>query len=68
MMGGITECCKECNERHIGCHPHCEKYLAAKDEWEKRKKLINDDLYNPLYKHKISQIREANRRRLKHGK
>jgi hypothetical protein len=24
--------CKGCEERHVGCHATCEKYLAAKAE------------------------------------
>lgn len=29
--------CKDCPERHSGCHDHCERYQAAKRDSEARK-------------------------------
>lgn len=29
--------CKDCKERHVGCHGNCEKYIQAKELCEKRK-------------------------------
>ena len=26
--------CKDCQERHEGCHSKCEKYAEDKKEWE----------------------------------
>lgn len=35
-------CCKDCTERHIGCHGSCPEYIAqakaASEEREKRRK------------------------------
>lgn len=26
--------CKDCKDRYVGCHSSCEKYMAAKEEYE----------------------------------
>ena len=31
--------CKDCTERHVGCHSECEKYARFCAENEKRKEL-----------------------------
>lgn len=31
--------CKNCNERHVGCHSTCEKYIAEKAENERIRQL-----------------------------
>ena len=68
MMNGITECCKDCKERHPACHSHCEKYLSARKEYDKRKEMIAAELYSPLYTYKVAKIRKEKIRRSKHGK
>lgn len=35
--------CKDCTERHIGCHSECEKYARFCAENEKRKELQRRD-------------------------
>ena len=43
--------CKDCKDRHIGCHGKCEKYLEYKKELQKVKyqekidKKIEDDIW-----------------------
>ena len=43
--------CKDCKDRHIGCHGKCEKYLEYKKELQKAKhrekidKKIEDDIW-----------------------
>lgn len=42
--------CKDCADRHIGCHSKCEKYKAFDEERKKicdlrRKMKDDDDLY-----------------------
>ena len=27
--------CKDCEERHLGCHSDCERYKAYREEWER---------------------------------
>ena len=48
-----SNCCYQCEDRHIGCHSTCEKYQAYRKEWEERKKTyrkviaqINDGYYH----------------------
>ena len=41
MMRGITECCRFCTDKYEACHDHCEEYLSARNEWEKRKARIS---------------------------
>ena len=36
---GIT-CCHNCQERQLGCHSTCKKYISEKAEDEKRKEKI----------------------------
>ena len=35
--------CKNCVDRSRGCHSKCEKYLAEKEEYEKRKNYDAND-------------------------
>lgn len=35
--------CKDCAERAIGCHGTCEKYIAAKKEWDAEKTKIFEE-------------------------
>lgn len=32
-----TSGCLNCEERHVGCHGSCERYLA----WKKKQELVN---------------------------
>lgn len=34
--------CKDCIERHVGCHSTCEKYLEFLKKNEEEKKLIQE--------------------------
>lgn len=38
----LESVCKDCNERHIGCHGYCEKYIEAKIKYEKAKIVVKD--------------------------
>ena len=33
--------CKDCQERHVGCHGTCEKYKTQKAEWDAQRDEIN---------------------------
>ena len=35
-MAAIITCCKDCQERHPGCHATCEKYIKQKAEHDER--------------------------------
>lgn len=32
--------CKDCTERHIGCHSDCDRYNKEKSEIEKNKSIL----------------------------
>ena len=49
----IQETCRGCQERKPGCHATCEKYLAAKAEYEQKKKIFRD------YKEKEIMVEES---------
>ena len=46
-MSKMKPVCKDCEERHIGCHDTCGRYLAAKEEYYARK--------NARYKEKAAE-------------
>ena len=50
--------CKDCTDRHIGCHSKCEKYQAFRKQRDKENrerliaKAIADSYYSTPRKHK----------------
>ena len=32
--------CKDCKDRHVGCHSTCEKYINAKKEYDELQEKI----------------------------
>lgn len=39
---GRFSACKDCTERHAGCHSTCQKYLSAKASWENEKRIVKE--------------------------
>ena len=39
MSTGINVC-KDCTDRHLGCHSDCKKYLSSKEKYESNKAEI----------------------------
>ena len=35
--------CKECQNRHVGCHSKCEEYLTFADERKRIQEVINKE-------------------------
>lgn len=33
----MIKCCKDCEERQVGCHANCPRYLNEKDAYDKKK-------------------------------
>jgi len=31
-MFSTISCCKDCKERHLGCHSKCERYIKQKED------------------------------------
>lgn len=64
-MGDNTRPCYMCNERSIGCHSTCKRYLSCTEENNKRKEMIRkakfaDKQVNDFRK---QQVEKAIRRR-----
>lgn len=36
----MIHCCRDCPDRHIGCHATCESYIRQKAEYEENKNRI----------------------------
>lgn len=34
------KCCKDCTERHIGCHSDCDRYNKEKSDSDKYKAIV----------------------------
>ena len=39
---GKNSCCYECNERYLGCHSECARYLEESSKRQARNELIVD--------------------------
>ena len=39
--GRYISCCKDCEERYIGCHSKCERYIQEIENWKEIKKHKN---------------------------
>ena len=59
-----TTCCKGCNERRIGCHSVCERYLSQKKKLDKIKSIINKEKQT-YYDYKQFIIDYKKRKRIK---
>ena len=40
-LAGIESCCKDCEDRQLGCHSLCEKYKKFKEYVERKKQELN---------------------------
>ena len=63
--GKVGRHCKDCEERHVGCHSECERYLKAKDEHEtytKRVQRLKEE-ESILYVHKVKSMQKENLKR-----
>ena len=45
----VNTCCKNCVERHAGCHARCEKYLTWKREHDALKVRIRLERERDVY-------------------
>lgn len=62
-----SQCCKDCQRRHKGCHSDCEDYLAAKKELDELKKQMqaaaaNDGYFVAVARRKQKAYREKSRK------
>ena len=48
------KCCKDCPDRHVGCHGTCEKYKKERAEMDSLKaRMKNDDDFHRYKQEKI---------------
>lgn len=61
----MTKICLNCQERHIGCHSSCEKYINAKAAHDAKLNEKNKKKYqeNQYYDYKNNAVLKAKRRR-----
>lgn len=71
--GDVGRHCRDCEERHMGCHSDCEKYLEAKGDYDQRKEFIyeiksKERAYKAYKYEKVTrEIRSQDRKRSRHG-
>ena len=65
-MLGITTC-KGCQDRSVGCHGVCQKYLEARSEYERKKDVLYQKINaeKDFDEYKLKTV-EAVKRRRKH--
>lgn len=61
-MYGI-KCCKDCTERHIGCHSECDKYIQEKQLLEEEKKKMKANEPVPIYQSDFEMLACMHRQR-----
>jgi hypothetical protein len=64
----MSKVCFECQERHEACWGSCPKYLAAKAEHEKQKKMKHDEKVITsvqYHAHRVYLERQARREKQK---
>lgn len=51
-------CCKDCPDRYPGCHGKCEKYIAARAEYDRQKAeaMKKHAIASGLYEQKSDSI------------
>lgn len=49
-------CCKDCTERHVGCHGKCERYIKQNEEHQKR--LAEEKKANDVQRYKNENSRK----------
>ena len=62
----MTFTCKDCGNRHPGCHSQCEKYQKEKAAYEKQKaeNVKHNSIQGGLDAQRNNAVRKALRRRV----
>lgn len=59
----MSGCCKDCQDRKVGCHAECAKYIKAKAEHDEEQKAIRraqeGDIYLSAMSKKWHRIRKS---------
>lgn len=60
--GDVGKHCRNCEERHVGCHGTCERYLEAKNaHFERKTQIIGEKSKDRVYDR--FQAEQTNKRR-----
>lgn len=46
----VFSCCKGCEDRYVGCHSKCERYIKQTEEWNEIKKKVDKSKTNIICK------------------
>ena len=46
----IKSPCKDCKDRFVGCHSHCEKYKKFRSEWQNENEKIRENKNTLMFK------------------
>lgn len=59
MNNPLKAPCKDCADRHIGCHGECEKYIKYKQEHAEMQTFIRrlDEERQAVYDYKEAKVR-----------
>lgn len=63
----MVNCCYKCPDRYLACHDTCEKYIAARAEYDNQVKKEREENFNPYCRNKSRRqiARETSARRWK---
>ena len=66
----MIECCRDCNERHIGCHSTCNRYIKEKyiHEREKFERGFERRIVGGIYEQRSIAINKILKHRRKGSK
>lgn len=61
-MNPLQAPCKDCNDRHVGCHAECQKYKDYKTEHAKQQTFIRrldeeDNAFRCYKEEKVKRLR-----------
>lgn len=63
-MMGLRNCCKDCTDRHKGCHGTCERYAAAKAELEEAKAKQSVEIgYTAYVAEAVRRVKKTRKRK-----
>ena len=57
--------CKGCEDREIGCHAKCSKYIEWKTEWDRRRNEITEA---KIFEYEVGEIKVAGLKRMQKGR
>lgn len=62
--GHVGQYCKDCEERHVGCHGTCERYLEAKSRHDEFVRAVNQNKKKEsvLYEHKVKTLQKNDKK------